>query len=313
MKSKSIAFVTATVLGSLSQFAPAASEVDTLRQRCAEQERQIKELEKEVDSLHSLIERDNRTANAGTLSVASSTQTSAGATYTVRSGDTMSKIAKQNSLSLGALLKANSSVDPSKMRVGQKLVIPGSSSVAAQAPAPAPAAKPTPSVANPSSYTVKSGDTVYSISRAHGVSPQQLIDHNGKLNPNSLRVGQKIAIPSGSKNTSVAAKAPQPAVAKQPAAQPKPQPQAAPQPKPQPAVAKAPAPAPQREEVKQVSHQPSQPKVRTVTVTKQMTFGDFANQHGADITQINELNGLSLTKSTVLAQGSELYVPGQQH
>jgi hypothetical protein len=42
-----------------------------------------------------------------------------------------------------------------------------------------------------------------------------------------------------------------------------------------------------------------------------MTFGEFAAQHGTDIDRLNELNGLDLSSATVLAQGSELYVPGQ--
>jgi hypothetical protein len=44
-------------------------------------------------------------------------------------------------------------------------------------------------------------------------------------------------------------------------------------------------------------------------VDVEITFGEFANRHGSDIQRLNELNGLDLTGSTVLAKGSELYVP----
>ena len=44
-----------------------------------------------------------------------------------------------------------------------------------------------------------------------------------------------------------------------------------------------------------------------------MTFGEFASAYGATVEQINVMNGLKLTKGTVLAQGSELYIPGNQH
>ena len=50
-------------------------------------------------------------------------------------------------------------------------------------------------------------------------------------------------------------------------------------------------------------------EIRTITVHKQITYGQFANQYGASTGQLNELNGLSLSKNTMLAIGSELYVP----
>ena len=45
--------------------------------------------------------------------------------YVVRKGDTLIAIAKANGITLAALRKANPQVtDPTKLRVGQKLVIP---------------------------------------------------------------------------------------------------------------------------------------------------------------------------------------------
>ena len=42
-----------------------------------------------------------------------------------------------------------------------------------------------------------------------------------------------------------------------------------------------------------------------------MTYGEFASKHGTDTERLNALNGLDLTHATVLAKGSELYVPAQ--
>ena len=42
-----------------------------------------------------------------------------------------------------------------------------------------------------------------------------------------------------------------------------------------------------------------------------MTYGEFATKHGTDAERLNALNGLDLTTATVLAKGSELYVPAQ--
>jgi hypothetical protein len=42
-----------------------------------------------------------------------------------------------------------------------------------------------------------------------------------------------------------------------------------------------------------------------------MTYGEFAAKHGTSIGRLNDLNGLDLANATVLAKGSELYVPAQ--
>ena len=44
--------------------------------------------------------------------------------YTIQSGDTLSKVAKQFGVSLNALLAANPSVNPRALQIGQKIVIP---------------------------------------------------------------------------------------------------------------------------------------------------------------------------------------------
>jgi len=48
-----------------------------------------------------------------------------GRTYTVKSGDTLARIARQYGVTLDALQKANPRIDPRAMKVGQPVVIPG--------------------------------------------------------------------------------------------------------------------------------------------------------------------------------------------
>jgi hypothetical protein len=48
-----------------------------------------------------------------------------------------------------------------------------------------------------------------------------------------------------------------------------------------------------------------------VTIDSEITYGDFAANHGTDTERLNALNGLDLMNATVLAKGSELYVPAQ--
>lgn len=44
-------------------------------------------------------------------------------------------------------------------------------------------------------------------------------------------------------------------------------------------------------------------------IREQIKFGDFARQHGTTTAMLNQLNGINLNEGTVLAAGSELYIP----
>ncbi len=106
--------------------------------------------------------------------------------YTVRAGDTLSSIARANDSTWQALHSANRAVigsNPNIIRVGQSLAVG-----AAPAAAPATAA----------SYTVRAGDTLSSIARAHGGGTwQALYEANRDVvggNPDVIRVGQRLAV-----------------------------------------------------------------------------------------------------------------------
>ena len=70
-----------------------------------------------------------------------------GASYTVKSGDTLTKIAKKNGTTVKAIEAANG-LSTTKIKVGQKLKIPSKAEAAAPA-APAPVADTTPAPALP--------------------------------------------------------------------------------------------------------------------------------------------------------------------
>lgn len=75
--------------------------------------------------------------------------------------------------------------------------------------APAPVAAPQTAAAG-GGYTVKSGDSLYSIAQKHNVPVEQLKQANGLTN-GAIRVGQSLVIPSAAGGvTQVAAVAPQP-------------------------------------------------------------------------------------------------------
>jgi LysM repeat protein len=76
-----------------------------------------------------------------TRSSARSTTKGSGAIVTVRPGDTLSHIAARHDVALDTLLAANPDVDPRRLWVGQKVVVPGSSSSGSSSSAQSPAAQ----------------------------------------------------------------------------------------------------------------------------------------------------------------------------
>jgi LysM repeat protein len=128
---------------------------------------------------------------------------SAGADYVVVKGDSLAKIAKKNGVTVKALQAANPSVVPTKLKIGQKLTIPAGGKTSADAAAPSVAAGGDTGTA---SYTVKSGDTLTKIAKAHGTTVKAIEAANG-LSTTKIKVGQKLKIPSKAEAAAPAAPA----------------------------------------------------------------------------------------------------------
>ncbi len=152
----------------------------------------------------------------------------AGSEYTVAKGDSLAKIAKKSGVTLKALQSANPGVVPTKLKIGQKLSIPAGGKTSADALAPAPVAPAGDS--STTSYTVKSGDTLTKIAKAHGSTAKAIQAANG-LSTTKIKVGQKLKIPSKAEAAPAAVAAPvvEPAPALPPISAPAP---AAPSPAP---------------------------------------------------------------------------------
>ena len=115
----------------------------------------------------------------------SAAPTSGGSTYTVKSGDTLSGIANRNGVTV-AQLKQWNGLSGNNIKVGQKLKVKAGST-----------SQPAASSASGDyiTYTVKSGDSFYSIAKNYsGVSAQNIMDFNGMTSSN-LKPGMKIKIP----------------------------------------------------------------------------------------------------------------------
>jgi LysM repeat protein len=309
-----LTYVTPTAFGK--------SELELLRQRCAEQERQIRLLEEENLKLRLLGER-YRPATATTTNNAPATPSlrpsSPGpASYTIRPGDSLERIARRHNTTAAVLVRLNQIQDPLKIQPGQTLKLPEATQAPATVSSPAPAAAAAASaasapttVARPAAtgtHTVAPGETLYSIGKKHGVSVNHLLAANPGVNPNTLRPGQRLQL--GSTATAATSKPATPAP--KPAASQLSSTAAVPVSNAQPAAsAQAKPAAPPLPPVPNPTPPAEASGSRLMKIHHVTTYGEFASAHGTNVERLNELNDLDLTRSTVLAIGSELYAPAQ--
>lgn len=96
--------------------------------------------------------------------------------YTVRSGDTIQKIAKMFGVSVNTIIWGNDLKGAKDIKIGQDLVILPVSGI---------------------QYTIKKGDTVASIAKKYGGDPDEIISFNNLDRNQKLVAGDEIIIPNG--------------------------------------------------------------------------------------------------------------------
>ena len=121
------------------------------------------------------------------------------ASYTVRSGDTISGIAARHGIGTQKLLDVNGLTWSSVIYPGQKIKIPGGSGDSTSLELEK-IANSTPGT--PYYHIVKSGDTISGIAAKYGVSTQKVLDANGLRLSSIIYPGQKIKIPGKSGDSS---------------------------------------------------------------------------------------------------------------
>lgn len=115
--------------------------------------------------------------------------------YIVLSGDTLWKLAQRYKTSVDEILDLNPGVDPQNLQIGSTLCLPSPpmpptpQTPPVRPTQPMPPTPPTPSARSAACpkgsfpYTVQQGDTLWTLSRAFGISVQRIFDLNPGINP----------------------------------------------------------------------------------------------------------------------------------
>jgi LysM repeat protein len=143
-----------------------------------------------VDAIVAANNLDSRaTLYAGTTVVIpskeSSTATRPGS-HTVSSGETLSGIALRYGTTVAAIARANGIADPSLIRIGQRLTLPGGG---------AGAAATTSAAQSATVHTVVAGDTLSDIAQRYRSTVAAIARANSLANASLIHIGQRLTIP----------------------------------------------------------------------------------------------------------------------
>ena len=252
--------------------------------------------------------------------------------YVVQSGDYLSKISKRYNVTIASIKRLNPSIkEDNKIRVGQKLKLPGKIDVGEQKTSATAhcTVRPAKNVHAPytgatKDYVVKSGDTIGALAYGNGLTIRQFKELNG-LSSDSLRVGQKLKIPAqkvvktakstkkaattsptvATAKTEAKAAAASSAEAASTAAPAEPAAATAPVAESTPAVAEPAAPA-------VAEAKPAQSATTTYVVQEGDDMTGVSIRWGVSAAEIRELNNLSDTDQLVPGQIIKLPAEAQQ-
>ena len=322
---------TLVALISLPAFGQSASSINS---SISAKEQEIIRLQKEITAL-----RSNLTTPSAAVTATGS--------HVVKTGDTVSSIARQHKMSPSQIIALNNLSDPSKIQIGQSLNVSSGSPAPAPVAAPTPAklaekpASPATS-SKTSDYLIQQGDTFYSIAREHKMTVTKLRGLNPDIKTHLITAGSTLKVSGQQATTAVATKklekkatdfratantgnsGPAMISTRKKVSTPAQAPSKKETVSAPPAKEKTPPTPPTPEhsikETVAADAPPIPPKVdepapiqatsvASIILTDEMTFDAFAKKHDVSTDQLNSLNGWTLPKATVLARGSEIYIP----
>ncbi len=232
----------------------------------------------------------------------------------------MAKIARKHGTTSAILNELNGLKKDAIIRIGQKLKLPPPAAVASAQTEPAPAtvtesepvvtpepisvtetvastetavSEPTlaPDEPSPSNlkHTVADKETFYSIAKKHNVTINALVKENPSINPNTLRIGQIVQIPGKPKTTDLTSTT---------------------EPEQSLTLSSQRNIPISSQSASTVSE--SRAADKPIKITREISYSDFAKKYNTTTARLDQLNGLRQDPTTILAQGSQLYIPAQR-
>jgi len=150
-----------------------------------------------LSSIASRIPADNKTDQQSKKTAAQTEMPTE--QYKVKSGDTLFSIARRFNTTLSVLLKLNSRKIDDPLLAHQKIIVPAAKTAQEDASGLNTAEekeKPESGSKEAKIYTVRQGDTLFSLAKNHSLSVDELRKLNNMKNSDILLSGQKIKLPS---------------------------------------------------------------------------------------------------------------------
>ena len=140
----------------------------------------------------SIYDQGGEVSSASAVTTSSAATPNSVGTYKVQEGDSLSAIAAQYGTTVEALVSANSLESANDIHVGEVLQVAGASSTTTNT-------SNTASSTSANTYTIKSGDSLYSIAEQYGMKVSSLMSANGIYDVNTmLQVGQVLQVSTNS-------------------------------------------------------------------------------------------------------------------
>ena len=113
--------------------------------------------------------------------------------HTITRGQTLGLLAARYGTSVQAIQAANNNLNPRRLQIGQRLVIPRSPTAGTTVASNTTSRAASQALERPYEIVVQRGDTLWALARQHGVTTSQLMSWNG-LQTSSIRPGQRLTV-----------------------------------------------------------------------------------------------------------------------